>query len=317
MKRYDIIDYLRGVAIILTILTHTLSYYLKVPGIFTFWDRIHFVVPIFVFVSAYISAKKGLSKESFFPTLIKRIWRLLAPYYIFLIAFFILVSFAEPSRLTTSFFVTNLFVTGGVDINWLVLLFIYLALMLPALLSLYKYAKPAYFTLMAVSLSSSLVLLFYHPPFGYKLYMWLPWLSVAFAAITVANHDKKNSVIKILIASIAVFIISQTYLSLHRGTFTLFSHKYPPDIYYLSHGLSWTMGLYIFFTLFKPSGVTKNILNFSSTYSYTLYFFHYLVIYIIVHFFSYKSLSVWIFTLIVFSLTYLLQWLTTRLQLKH
>ncbi|MBI3887543.1 acyltransferase family protein [Candidatus Microgenomates bacterium] len=133
MQRTQLIDTLRGLAMLVMILTHTTVFFLQDPSANFLWNWSHFAVPIFVFCSVYLFFQKSLyDKIAFWSFVKKRFVRLLIPYYWFLLFFLIILFFTKPETLSIKYLLQSIFVIGGVDINWLVLLFMMITIILPA-----------------------------------------------------------------------------------------------------------------------------------------------------------------------------------------
>ena len=129
-ERNNTIDILRGIGLFCVIFIHALAYYLNDITAHVFWNYLQFAVQIFVFCSGYIFFVKYLPQTNFnwLQYFIKRVKRLLIPYYIFLALFLPIVFFTEPKKFQIPYIIDNLLVKDGIDINWLILLFIQLTL---------------------------------------------------------------------------------------------------------------------------------------------------------------------------------------------
>ena len=87
-NRSLLIDFFRGSALITIIFIHSLVPYLSQPDIHKWWNWAQYAVQIFVFCSAYVFFSHEITKkEKLFPYFIRRIKRLLLPYFIFLASF--------------------------------------------------------------------------------------------------------------------------------------------------------------------------------------------------------------------------------------
>src|SRR6266403_5134039 len=96
-ERNQLIDNLRGVSMIVIILTHTTAFFPGDKVAYLLWNWSHFAVPIFLFCSAYLFLKKSDDKPlHFFSYLKKRVVRLLLPYYLFFFFFLIALFFISP-----------------------------------------------------------------------------------------------------------------------------------------------------------------------------------------------------------------------------
>jgi hypothetical protein len=128
-ERNETIDVLRGVSLLAVIFIHCLAYYLSDNVAHTLWNYSQFAVQVFVFCSGYLFFKKfiGTNTQPSFNYLFSRIKRLLVPYYIFLVTFIPIIYLTQRKKITFTFLLENILVKDGIDINWLVLLFIQFA----------------------------------------------------------------------------------------------------------------------------------------------------------------------------------------------
>ncbi|MBI3619910.1 acyltransferase [Candidatus Roizmanbacteria bacterium] len=304
------LDFLRGIAILVMIFIHSLAYYLSRPAVFTLWNYSHFVVPVFIFVSSTLFFQKD--RPASWPQTLsyikKRLFRLLLPYYIFLAFLFGLYFIFEKTHLTGDFIFRSLLVIGGVDINWMVLLFLLTAIIMP-LLSYLACKRRLFFNAVgAVSVVSTVFLLFYRVAFDYRVAMLLPWLTVVFFGYYFPLWQRQKKIKFVLPILIGIHLGTYILLKYLHLSLVLFDNKYPPNIYYLSYGLSVTIVLNYFINskafLSLP---VKRLLNFISKNSYSVFFIHFLVIYIISKVFRYTSWHWLIFFGAVLVVTLLLQ----------
>lgn len=313
IERHQEIDFLRGFAIAAMILIHTTVYFLEVPLSYLIWDYSQFAVQVFVFCSAYVFflKKPVISKNHFFSYFKKRLLRFLIPYYIFLCVLFSVIYLFEPKKLTFQYVLDSIFLVGGVDINWLILLFIMFIFLFPFYYYLKEKHSGVWKIFICISFLSSILFLFYGLPMDYKYIMWLPWSVMTIFAVYFRQYENKMKFIIIsFISSLVVFSLSFFYLtSVHHAT-QLYNNKYPPNTLLLSYGTLCTTLLYVIFKQkFMKFSFLKNTLNFFSFYSYEIFFIHYIIIYLVAKTLPYKKLT-WIgFILIVFGATVTVQYL--------
>lgn len=294
-QRFDDIDFLRAIAIIAVIVTHVLSYNLGTNLINVVWNYLHFIVPILVFCSGYVTYRAYSSTTWTLPTLItwykKRIVRLVLPYYIIILLHYALW-FAFPSVFSgygiqkNIYFIIRSILFIGVDYGWLPLLFLELMLLTPLYLTLYKHKPYNIITLIPLG-ASSVALFFIHLPLDYRIVMWLPWSSILFLSFIVANYHTNTkpllpkNIIYIMgtTVSLMIFLFLDSLLSYMGRQTTLTVHKYPPDIFYLSYGIGLGSTLLLLENIaHRYIEFLRSILWWLSTYSYELFFAHYLVI---------------------------------------
>lgn len=317
-QRFWEIDFLRGISIFLVILIHCTVYYFSNPIARTIWNYAQLAVPVFIFCSFYIFfAKEFTSQEPFWLYLIKRTKRLLIPYFIFLPFFFALVLFTNPLVFNTKYIIQSITLTGGIDLNWLILLFLELTVIL-SLLKATKYKKYFLYPLTVCSILISLLFVFSHvpPAINYKLIMWLPWsLILGFSYLFVKLKTKKIALLLLGIVCCSMYLFLHIYLVTHGDSTIFRENKYPPNLYYLSYGMASIIFLYLLAPMFRW---LEGPITFLSTYSYQLFFIHYFFLILFVHFKALLMLPWWIFFAVVLgiSLTTLLV-LNKLIHLRH
>ncbi len=303
-KRYFEIDALRGLAIVTMIFTHTNAYFLHQKLVFLLWDISQWSVPVFIFCASYVYLKKTAAPETFTHLINyakKRFFRLLRPYYLFAAVYVLLNYFKEPKKLTPDFFIKAATVTNAIDINWLVLLFLIFAVLVPVIHYLAMKRKRLFYLYSAAAIFSSILLIFYRFPGNYRLIMWLPWSLLIIFGWYMEKFENKNRlmVVGISISLMVFFILRLSETALHHSL-AMFDNKYPPNLYHISYGIFSILLLY-FLAKNKVFNlpVVKHILTFLSRYSYLLFFVHYLVIYFLMIYvkwqFTWVSFFVWVF----------------------
>lgn len=282
-ERIHEIDMLRGLAMFSMIIIHATAYFLSNSFAHWLWDLSQFAVPLFIFCSAYLFFLKPFvfDLHEFIEYFKKRIIRLLIPYYIFGSIFLLIIYKYSHNDFSKDFIRRSVLIWGGIDFNWLVLLFLYFIFLLPLISWLYQNKRKLFYLYSCISFIVSLYLVFYQMPLDYRLIMWLPWsLLVVFTLLFMKHKDSKVSLSLFLFGSLAVFT-GLRFIELKIGhTLWQYNNKYPPNLYHLSFGIFWTCFLYM---LAKKKvfsiPVIKNLFHFLSVNSYSIYFVHFMVIY--------------------------------------
>src|SRR3989339_801182 len=177
-QRLEEIDTLRGIAMSSMILIHTNAYFLGDKLSYFLWDYSQFAVPVFIFCSAYLGFKnRGHFKtfKSFFTHLLNRFRRLLIPYYLFAFIYFLLIAIKEPHRITSGFIMKSLLIIGGIDINWMILLFLMFTFFIPVISYTAIRQRWLFYLLIFFSCIFSFIFIFVKFPYNYRFIMWLPW----------------------------------------------------------------------------------------------------------------------------------------------
>ncbi len=279
------IDTLRGISMLAMILIHTNAYFLSFPFVHFLWNSMQFAVPVFIFCSAYLFFQKqtSLTFSTSLNHIKKRVSRLLIPYYLLLPFWFLIIYFSEPQKMDKTYIFQNLFLTGGMDINWLVVLFLYFAFLMPFIGYLKERNDFVLLIFALASSGSSFFFLFHTFPYSYKLIMWLPWSLVIFFSLFFVMFEKQKWFYPItLVTTGLLFILTYTIQVWGHHSLIHYYNKYPPNLYHLSYGLFFIT--FLFFLAkrkvfwFAPIQV---LLQFLSKHSYPLYFIHYFIIFII------------------------------------
>lgn len=293
--RFDEIDFLKAVAIIVVILTHVLSYNLGPSLINTIWNYLHFVVPAFIFCSGFVVYQKykdtAWTINSSWQWFLKRVVRLVLPYYVVILLHFTLwflfpSIFSGTGLIKDAGFVLRSIVLIGVDYGWLPLLFIELMIITPLCLTLCKKRHTRILST-GIALISTVILLFIRMPIDYRIIMWIPWSSILMLSFAAARYRNTTThlipprtvYIISLCLSLTLWLFLDALLRFQGRQVTLTLHKYPPNLYYLSYGIGLGSLLLLIENAFNTKiNIIRSILRWLSMYSYELFFAHYLVI---------------------------------------
>jgi peptidoglycan/LPS O-acetylase OafA/YrhL len=304
IKRNQLIDSLRGFSMIVIIFTHATAFFPSDRFVSTLWNWSNFAVPIFIFCSVYLFLQKNSGQSLQFLTYLKkRFFRLLLPYYIFLPFFLLILFFVSSEAITFKYLWQSVLVIGGVDINWLVLLFIYITLILPFFVWSRKKSPLLFWTFFVISLSSAVYLLFNKIDLPYKFIMWLPWsLMLYFTWFYSKFEHNKKIILGVFVVSCLIFGLSFSVLSTMQQSTILVHNKYPPNLLYLSYGVAVLLGLILIEKYIFAQKMLLKIVNFFSRYSYSIYFLHYLLLTLFAAFIGELGLNWWsLFLLVLFS----------------
>lgn len=287
------------------ILIHTNAYFLNNGVARVLWDACQFAVPVFVFCSSYLFFQKESHAHAAhtFSYYRKRTVRLLYPYYVFLSAYFLLLIFFDRKLLTGEYVTESVLLTGGVDLNWMVVLFLLISAVMPLIMYLYKRHRKLYVLYALAASASAILFLFIKPAFNYRYIMVLPWSLVSIVTWEVARKESsKKSLIIIALMWLSAFFISWTVLMLTGGSLVHFDNKYPPNLYHISYGIVWMVALLLISKQRKMPGFFGLFFRYLSTYSYSLFFIHFFLIFLAIYTIPYRSAG-WLpfFILILFT----------------
>ncbi|MCL4363824.1 acyltransferase [Patescibacteria group bacterium] len=282
MPRNQDIDNLRGLAMLAMIVDHATAYFLKDKTAYLFWNLSEWSVVAFLFCSAYLFYTREFifGWKNFFAYVKKRFLRLYLPYFYFLIFYFPLRYFLYSKKIGLNDVVKNIFLYGGLDLNWLVLIFFELTLVFPVVYYFWKKNKVLYYLYFFVSLGSAVYYL-YLRDWNYRFVMWLPWsLVIYFVIFYIENQKRWKRLLGLGIAAAIVYYASMQLVINLGHNVTQYYNKYPPNVFHISYGVFVTLIFYFMskMKLFKVLRLEK-ILFFFSFYSYPIFFIHNLVIF--------------------------------------
>ena len=260
------------------ILIHVTAWYKTDALAFYFWNSSQFAVQVFIFCSGYLFFLKEQRREGVFSLkyFAKRATRLLIPYYVFLVFYLPLEIIESPKRLSLNYILKSFTLTGGPDLNWIILLFLMLALLMPFLLYLLRSRKLFFFTYVLLAAFSSLLFLNLELR-TYKLIMWLPWSLIILASwLFVKFHNRITSAYLAISCTVTALLLS-FYLSVQDHSLLLIDNKYPPNLYYLLYGVAWISGHWFVLSFLDLKKKAWNIVRFFSVNSYSIFFIHFWV----------------------------------------
>lgn len=153
------------------------------------------------------------------------------------------------------------------------------------------------------SMFSAVAFLRYTPLPNYRYFMWLPWsLIIIFSLFFTELEKNKKFIFGSIIVSGLLFFLSKTYQGLTFHSLFQYNNKYPPNTYHLAYGIFATLILYKIseYNLLKPF---RKLFAYLSKFSYSIYFIHILVIYVVTVFMKIKFNWVnFFFTVLILSL---------------
>ena len=240
--RNDKLDLLRFVGLSMIILAHVGA----PPWL---WQLRNFDVPLLILVSG-IALGLHQRSDSYLSYVSKRVERLLVPAWIFLSAYFLLLSttgYPLPLPDARNIVRAYLLLTGVVNV-WVIRVFVLIALIAPALVQMNRQVRShtRYLSLLgAMYLGYELVLFATKPyidsPAGEiveSTVLYLIPYALVFAVGLRLPALPRNQVLRLTVGSFAVCSVVGVLLSAVSGHFVFTQEfKYPPALYYLSYAL--------------------------------------------------------------------------------
>jgi hypothetical protein len=224
-------------------------------------------------------------------------------------------------------FISNVILTGGINFNWLVLLFVGIGLMLPVFQYLHASRRNVWFVFFVLSMACSVWALFNRASISssYRMWMlllWIPFIQMFQTVEVLRRHNRRNllTLVLLLVVGFAVIYVSLigSAASVHMS-----SHKYPPDIYYYVFS-SAAVALIVYLAPYIVSLVPQlamRYISYCSRVSYELYFAHILVLTWLDVSFPRRDIAPGLFTMLVFGGSFVLVWvgaqITAYIRSKH
>ncbi len=307
-----VIDLLRSVAIIVMIIMHVSPSYPRSSVANFIWNWGQWVVPAFILCSIAVDRVTIRTPQDYFVYLSRRLKRLLIPYYIWLVLYIGLIRVFEGKFPPASIILKNITLTGGYDFNWLIVLFIAVTAVSPLIRRIVERSEIQSLATLMVCFTTSAVYLGNRSLWSgaYRLYMIMPWVGVVVTIMLLLTWWKagdRQRITALFIVAVGMFLYWYRYLTdAGISTFT-FSHKYPPDIYFVSfivwsviaaYALAHTVDQYV-----RRWRYISTALTYVSMYSYRAFFIHILILYTLTHIVIVKMLPFVVFTLLLIALT--------------
>ena len=318
-ERKTYIDFLKVIGLSGIILAHVNS-----PGVIMMARS--FDVPLMVILSAILAAD-GLQNSKLSLTdacryLSKRIKRLVIPTWVFLTFFFLLKAMCgEVNKL--SYYVYSFLLTRyGIGYVWIVLIYIYCALLTPAI-HRFGYGKKLWIGIACVY---AIYEVCYAHGWGCynRLIMSTFYYVIPYGIVTAIGYyyGKMSKSVKLSLCLLSglIFLLLAFYYYRQMGGFQRVQiAKYPPRLYYLSYALFASIGLLMICENRKAALFSNPIILFFSRNSFWVYLWHIFYLWILDSILN--SLSWWLSFIIVVLFSgmtvYLQQKILDRIERKY
>lgn len=315
------IDVLRAMAILWMIVMHINPSFPQYAWANFIWNIGQWVVPAFILCSIAVDRENVQSFKGYVSYLIKRLKRLLVPYYLWLISYLFLTVVLGGKVLTFSYVWKNILLVGGSNYNWLIFLFVIVTVAVPVLRFIAHKSEVWSVLFYFVAASVSVIFVQNRSYFNanYRWWMIIPWWGITLAVILLLQWWKKKryaNIAALFITSLSVYWYWYLYFLRNGASTHTFPHKYPPDIYFFNFGI-WSVIVAFVLTFFlarrlNPSGYISRFLTFTSKFSYTIFFVHILVLYVVGLQFNGKNTSYLAYSALIFIPTYVITWIMPR-----
>lgn len=309
------IDILRAVSMLIMMTMHVNAYFLSNRLTYIFWSYSQWVVPAFILCSFAVGNYQVSSIADYLRYVLKRMKRIYLPYVVWLGFYWLTVYILTKDIPTLKNIISNLLVTGGVSSNWLILLFVYLTLAGP--LMVYGVHKNQKVGALIFGIGAPASLIFW-VQMGvwnshFRWAMVLPWIAITISQIYILNLirlGKKKTVFAIIgMAFIIFWWMHFQFIAPNKMKIDLYSHKYPPNIYFFIYCLWTTPAAYLIskwsLKYLQMSKYVMSAVSYVSRNSYQIFFIHFIVIELILHFRKFGPITYQQFILILFLLTFI------------
>ena len=279
-RRIDYVDFLKVIGLAGIVAAHT-----GPPG----WVIMLrcFDVPLMVILSAALGersygrradAKKPVSEYYF-----SRIKRLVFPTWIFLILFFLFQFLTERTVYSFRFYLDSFLLTHyGIDYVWIILNYLYSALMIPFF---FRYGRKRW-VWVCIGAAYLLYELAYQLRIGTEcrfimntFYDFVPYGAVLTLLGCSSNRMSSEKHAWTAAAALFVFAGIAVYYRMSRGMFlSVQGAKYPARLYYISYGVGCSFALLAFCGKFHFRFYRHPWIQFISAHSLWIYLWHILVL---------------------------------------
>lgn len=279
IKRDDRLDILRVIGLVCIVLAHA-----GPPGIIK--ELRTFDVPLMVMVSGVAFGLSSRRAVGYGDYLRKRIPRLLAPTWAFLIIFFsvaYLLSMIthDPYPFTPKIVIESFSLLSGIGYLWIVRVFLLIALSAPLILRVNSKIESnlVYLILIAgVFGAHELLVANYSPVAGLDmlvsefLFYLVPYSCLFAIGLRLPTIEENNRALFLFVtaACILTFLLYHFY----DPNFSLDDYKYPPRLFYTCYGVVATVLLYCLFEGTRLDNMTRGWIVFISTSTIWIYLWH-------------------------------------------
>lgn len=325
------IDILKAFAAILVIVIHVTERYQGNSALrHTIWDLSHFSVGLFVFASGFLhgnSSAKVSDIKSGINILITRGWRIIIPYFIYAVSAFTIFALTHSTdkilkTVTLEYVVDTIILHGGVGYNWITRIFILLTVTI-IILDIIKPKIKHIYTFTCIIFA---VVTFYLTFYTYrhlKYFYYLPgWFLIYHSGYLLFQYYKKRRkfLAKMILLYLPAFVGCFILLKTSRKTTSIFLHKYPPDLYFISYNAILAAIVSIFAIrsckVVERIDIIKKSISFLSRNSYEIFFLQLLVIQIMGN----LKTNVWLEFMIITGSTIaglkIRDWISSKIRVK-
>ena len=250
-----------------------------------------FDVPLMVILSSILAsrsfAKYSAANASAADYYISRVKRLVIPTWIFLLFYFLYSFITTGQRASIKYYIDSFLLTRyGIGYVWIILVYLYSAMLIPAFAKLKLSVKGFIFA----GLSYTLYEIAYYYKLGLNVsgfakdfidttfYYIIPYGMLTYLGY---NYFKMKNRTKLIIAlvSFIVFIALAVYYRSILGSFQPVQiTKYPPRLYYMSYGIGCSFTLLILCEKKNLKLYENRVIRFISSHSMWIYLWHILIL---------------------------------------
>lgn len=234
--------------------------------------------------------RNNINSDNYIKYLFSRIKKLLIPTYLLIIIVsvtsYIVCDVLKREQLYELNIILESFaLVDGIGYVWIVRIYLIIAILSPIIIMINKKIKSNYIIILL-----GMILIY----FNYRLSIrfnkvdnyWLDYILYVIpytivALIGLRCYKNKIAIKQTLTLYIPIFIICQLIMY-HKGVgFSPTTFKYPPNLYYLSYGVSVGLGIY-YVIISKEINIKNHLLNkfivWSSKNSFTIYLVHIIIL---------------------------------------
>lgn len=248
-----------------------------------------FDVPLMVIISSFLANRSYKKYKATNNGIIgyyrSRFARLVFPTWLFFVLYFAVTDIGTGHLHPASYYLKSFLLTRyGVDYVWIILIYLYSALLVP-IIERIGFSIKAIVTVILFYLAYEIL---YHFQIGTNnmaiettFYYIIPYGLLTYIGYNLEKIKRKKLII-FIVANLIIFIATALYLHARTGNFQqIQTYKYPPRLYYLSYGIFCSLSL---MTICKNKRYEKyfnnKIIQYISSHSMWIYLWHALALFI-------------------------------------
>lgn len=245
-----------------------------------------FDVPLMVILSAVLAeqsykkfAREGLLVKDYY---FSRIKRLVIPTWTFLGLYFVLFFIVEGELRGWRYYIASFCLTRyGIGYVWIILIYLYSALLIPLLNRMKLSTKGLIFTIVIYGLYE----IAYYLKIGTDnrvlnttIYYIVPYGVLTYLGYNYYQMKKRTRNLIVITSSLIFAVLLFYYWIINEAPQLVKIAKYPPRLYYLSYGIACSFGMLLLCEKYHFKILDNSLIRYISMHSMWIYLWHILVL---------------------------------------